>query len=255
METLISFESVVKKYGKVTALDEISFSLDRGEIVALVGNNGCGKTTTINVLSNLLPYDGGSIKVFDRKVTPSYVLYKQNLGVLLSPPILVNEFSAYEYLRFVAKFQRVPKSNIEPRIRDLLGLFEIESTNKFKIQEHSAGDKMKIAFAASIIHNPDILVLDEPFVHIDSQTSDFIQSLLKSFVKSKTVLITSHNIDLIVGVCERILIMEKGRITSDFKKPEGHSNQMIIEMIKSKMRTFNNNIVTPDWLGSASKRD
>ena len=253
METVLCFESVVKKYGKVTALNELSFSLARNEIAALVGNNGCGKTTTVNVLCNLLPYDGGSIKVLDRKVTPDYVLYKRNLGVLLSPPILVNEFSASDYLRFVGKFQKVPKSDLEHRIKDLLELFEIDCKNKLKIQEYSAGNKMKIAFAAAIIHNPDILVLDEPFIHIDSQTCDSIQSLLKSFVQRKTVLITSHNIDLIVGVCDRILIMEKGRITSDFIKPAGYSNEMIIEIIKDKIQKNKNTDVKLDWLGSTNQ--
>lgn len=252
MERLISFDTVVKKFGKVAALNELSFTLDRGEIVALVGNNGCGKTTTVNVLCNLLPYDGGSIVVFDRRVTPNYVLYKRNLGVILSPPIFVNEFTASEYLRFVAKFQKVPKGDIEPRIKDLLELFGLDSKNKLKIYEQSSGNKMKIAFSAAIIHNPDVLVLDEPFIHLDSQTMDIIQSLIKSFVQRKTVLITSHSIDLVVGMCERILIMETGRIVSDFIKPTDYSSEIIMEMIKEKMQTNRNNQVKLKWLGSTN---
>ena len=212
MKSQIEFVDVVKKYKETKALGGLSFTIGTNEFVALVGNNGCGKSTTINILCNLISYNSGDVFVFNKKVTPYFVSYKSRLGVLLSRPIFINEFSPYEYLNFVCKFQNVDNNLMQQRIEDVINIFRIANSKSKKIDNYSSGDKMKISFAAAIIHNPSILILDEPFINLDIQTIDFLLTLLSSFKNKKTLFITSHNLDLITNLCERFLIMEDGKI-------------------------------------------
>ncbi|HCI54594.1 MAG TPA: ABC transporter ATP-binding protein [Bacteroidales bacterium] len=244
MEEVINFNKVVKKYGRILALDDLTFSINKGESVALIGNNGCGKTTTINVLCNLITYDKGNVMVFNRKVSPHYVTYKNKLGILLSPPIFVNEFTPLQYLKFICKFQKVEPQEISIRVNDLINVFKISYYDRKRIEDFSAGEKMKIALAAAIIHNPDVLVFDEPFVHIDIQTIDVLIELIKSIKNKKTLFITSHNLDLVTNLCNRFLIMKDGKIIGDFLSDEASSideikNQIKEKIIKSKITDKN----------------
>lgn len=235
MEELICFNKVIKKYGQILALDEISFSIMRGESVALIGNNGCGKTTTINVLCNLILYNKGEVMVYNKKVSPLYVSYKNKFGILLSPSIFVNEFTPQQYLEFICRFQKVDPQEVSSRIDDVVNFFKISFSNSKKISDFSAGDKMKIALASSIIHNPEVLVFDEPFIHLDIQTIDFLLDLINSIKVNKTLFITSHNLDLITGLSSRFLLMEEGKIIDDFLPEPEISSDKIKAQIKERI--------------------
>lgn len=229
---IISFNRVFKSYGKVWALQDLSFSILKGETVALVGKNGCGKTTTVNVLCNLLPYDKGEVKVFNQRVTPNHVSYKNRLGVLLSPPIFVNEFTVFEYLKFVGRFQGVTVSELMQRIEDLVNQFDINDYRKRRISDYSAGNKMKIALTAALIHNPETIILDEPFVHLDIQMIDLLLKLLHSIKKTKTIFITSQNTDLVLRLSDRILIMDEGKIIENLLTSDSSSTDNIQQVIR-----------------------
>lgn len=248
MNNQIEFQNVVKRYKETKALNGLSFGIRTNEFIGLVGNNGCGKSTTINILCNLIPYDNGDVYVFGKKVTPYYVSYKSRFGVLLSSPVFINEFSPYDYLHFICKFQNVDKNFIKQRIEEIISIFEIANSKNKKIDNYSSGDKMKISFAAAIIHNPLILILDEPFINLDIQTIDFLLTLLFSFKNRKTLFITSHNLDLITNLCERFLLMEDGKIIEDFSKTSNTSVDLIKEIIKKKMIKHRKNIDNLNWL-------
>lgn len=248
MKSQIEFNDVVKKYNKNIALNGMSFTISTNEFVALVGNNGCGKTTTINVLSNLITYDRGDVFVFNKKVTPNYISYKNQIGVLLSQSILITEFTPVEYLQFVCKFQKVDHSQVRRRIDEIISVFELVSVNNKKINDYSSGDQMKISFAAAIIHNPSILILDEPFIHLDIKTIDFIMNLLISFKNTKTVFVSSHNLDLVLNLCDKFLVMEKGKIIDDFLKRNFSSNDNIKTVIKERLLINKVDINNLNWL-------
>jgi len=248
MSNLIEFSSVSKRYRKVVALNNLSFSIKDRQFVALVGNNGCGKTTTVNTICNLIPYDYGQVKIFNKLVSPSFVSYKNRLGVLLSPPILVNEFTPHNFLKFVCKFQKVEANSIHKRIDDIVNSFGIPAYKERPIFEYSSGDKMKIALAASLIHNPEILVLDEPFIHLDPKTIAFIVNLLKSIKGVKTLFITSHNLDLVTEICERVLVMDNGAIIEDFSKSDGSAAESITCQIKERLVNGRSEKPEFDWL-------
>ncbi len=246
---LIEFNSVKKAYGKTKALNGTSFNINRNDFVGLVGNNGCGKTTTIHCMCNLIKYDAGEINVFDKKVEPNYVSYKNRLGILLSEHYFIEEFNLKEYWRFVCKFQRVPKSEASQRVDDLIHLLDLEKESKLKIKNLSSGNQMKVSLGAALIHNPEILILDEPFINLDIKTTKKIILLLKSFKGKKTLFVTSHNLDLVADLCDSFLIMENGKISTELKISEYNTIEDLKTEVKKVLET-DKTINDVSWLNS-----
>ncbi|MFW9928281.1 MAG: ATP-binding cassette domain-containing protein [Candidatus Thorarchaeota archaeon] len=232
MNNIIKFENVVKKYGKLKALDELTFSISEGSCTALVGNNGCGKTTTIYVIGNITNYNDGKYYYKNKIVTPKYVTYKNDLGMILSEHYYIEDFSTVEYLKFVSKYQNVPKQEIGQRIDELLGLLELENEKNKIIKDLSSGNQMKVTIASSLIHNPGVLVLDEPFINLDINTTQKLMELLKSLKKKKTIFITSHNLDLVAELCDDFLIMEKGKIITKIEKAGINNLDVLKDRVK-----------------------
>ena len=248
MNKIIEFINVNKIYGSVKALNNLSFSIEENESVGLVGNNGCGKTTTVNVLSNIIPYNTGEVRISGRKISPRYVSYKSRLGILLSPYILIEDFTPYEYLTFVCKFQHVPGSDIAQRIRKTVSCFGIHDYERKKIHEYSSGEKMKIAISASIIHNPEIIVFDEPFLYIDHRTRECVLNLLKTIKGKKTFIITSNFIEPVLEICDKILIMEKGKVSETFHNDNTLPLWQFREKIFDSLIEKKVDLSTLDWL-------
>lgn len=247
MKVIVNFENVIKQYKTKPALNKLSFYIYENEFVALVGNNGCGKTTTINCLCNLIKYDSGNIYVFDKKVVPDYVSYKNRLGMLLSKPYFIDSFNIMDYWKFICKFQKVQSTSILGTINELLSILGLESSNNRKIKDLSSGEQMKVAIGAAFIHNPELLVLDEPFVNLDVQTTEKLTYLINSYKGKKTLFITSHNLNLVAEICDRFLIVDKGEIVANIPKTDFDNNIDLISYMKKYLLDSNLNI-NPVWL-------
>ncbi|MGF1587312.1 MAG: ABC transporter ATP-binding protein [Bacteroidales bacterium] len=244
----IWFDNSTKLYSNKPVLNKLSFTIAENEYVALIGNNGCGKTTTINVLCNLVPYEKGNVYVFGSKVTPAYTSYKDQLGIVLSTHYSIREFSIVDYLSFVGEFQFLKRKEVRARLEDLLRLFELEDQKHKTLKYLSSGNLMKVSIAAALIHNPKILVLDEPFANLDIRTIQTIIEIIKRFRGKKTVFITSHNIDLVVDLCDRFLLMENGRILTEINNNERLTSRELKEKIKTYLVSKTISVKEIDWL-------
>ena len=216
--SIFSFQNISKAYKGTAALRDCSFEVEALDFTALVGNNGSGKSTTIHILCNLLRYDAGRYCFEGQLVQPDTVDYKRQLGIVLSEPFYVEEFDVQEYWRFVCKFQKVPKAEVAGRIADMLALLDLEAHCRKPIKTLSSGNQMKVSIGAALIHNPKVLILDEPFVNLDIATTERLIALLKSLQGKKTLFVTSHSLELIAELCEQFLIMDEGRIIKKLEK-------------------------------------
>ncbi len=247
MEELIKFKDVTKKFGKTVALNRVSFSINKAETIGLIGNNGAGKTTTINLICNIYKYDSGEIYIYDKLLTPNYVEYKNKMGFILSEPVYIKEFTVKRYWEFVCKFQRVEKEKCSRRISEISKYLDIESQLNTEIEKLSSGNQMKVSIGASLIHNPEILVYDEPFINLDINTTQQLLELLKEIKKTKTIFISSHSLDLVAELCDTFLIMGKGQILLKIVKQDFESIEELKNFIKSK--TVEKNIkANLEWL-------
>lgn len=229
---MIKFENLIKLYGSEKALSNLSFEIHENSMVSLIGNNGCGKSTTIHILCNLAGYDKGELTFGGKKITSDYVSYKRQLGILLSKPYYIEDFNALEYWKFVCKFQEVPKEEVKKRMDDLVDLLELQDYVQKPIKNLSSGNQKKVSLGGVLIHNPKMLILDEPFVNLDIRTTEKIMDILKGFRGKKTVFITSHQLELVADLCERFLIMDKGRIVSDLDKTDFESSDALKDYVR-----------------------
>ncbi|HNV80842.1 MAG TPA: ABC transporter ATP-binding protein [Tenuifilaceae bacterium] len=246
----IQFDNVKMKYNKTLkwALNNFSFTLHEHDFCALIGNNGCGKTTSINLMCNILPLNSGSIRMFGNVLTPDEVSYRNKIGFMLSEPSFIKELSIVDYLQFVCKFQNVPRQVITSRIKDIVSLFGLYDSLHDKIEELSKGNQVKVSLCSALIHNPTLLILDEPFVHLDVSTTQLIIDVLKTFKGSKTLLISSHSIDLIIDLCDRFLIMDEGKLLLDFRKEKEFPKDTLKNKIKNALSQENLVVKKLDWL-------
>lgn len=239
---MIRFEDVTKKYSDKIALNKLTFDTGNYNNTALIGNNGCGKTTTINVICNLIKYDSGKAYIFEKLITPSYNSYKNKIGVVLSTQYFINEFSLLEYWKFVCRFQKVPSKEINNRIDDLILLFELQNERDQKIKKLSGGNQMKVSIGAALIHNPELIILDEPFVNLDIKTTGRLIAILKGFNKKKKIFITSHHLDLVAELCDNFLIMDEGKVIHRIDKSRIENQQIIKDHIYHQLTKSKKNI-------------
>ncbi len=213
MEFAIEIAGFSKSYDKKTrAADGFDISVRQGAFLGFVGPNGAGKSTTVHFIAGLLKADKGSIRVFGQDVTPGSSDYKRDIGFLLERPFYLDRLTAREYLEFVGCMYGLEKSVTRARMKELTGFFGIDEPKK-QIRQYSAGMKKKVSLAAALIHDPKILVLDEPFEGIDAVSSRQIKDNLFHMVeKGRTIILTSHVLDLVEKICNEIAVINKGKL-------------------------------------------
>lgn len=209
----IIVKNLVKKYSQQYAVDDISFNVNKGEIVGFLGPNGAGKSTTMKSIAGSIIADAGEIAVCGYRVGPSSLASRKQIGYLPENNALYNEMYVREYLEFLANVYQVhhKKKAIQNSI-ELTGL--TTEANK-KIRQLSKGYKQRVGLAAALIHNPPVLILDEPTTGLDPNQIIEIRALIKELGANKTVLFSSHILQEVQAICSRIIIIHKGKIVAD----------------------------------------
>jgi ABC-2 type transport system ATP-binding protein len=209
----ITVSNLSKNYGAQKAVNNISFSVGKGEIVGFLGPNGAGKSTTMKIITGYLESDGGEVEVCSEKVDTNSLSTKKKIGYLPEANPLYFEMYVREYLEFVAGVHQIPHpiNKIEETIK-MVGL-TVEANKK--IGQLSKGYKQRVGLAAALIHDPEVLILDEPTSGLDPNQIVEIREVIKTLGKNKTVLFSSHILQEVQAICDRVIIINKGTIVAD----------------------------------------
>lgn len=213
MSKIIEVKNLNKSYRNTKAVQNISFSVSDSKIFALLGPNGAGKSSVINMLAGIIAKSDGEIYMFEKKIRSNDYKYKKKIGFVLETPHYLEKLTAREYLYFAGSLYKLKNYEIERRVNELIDFFNLkESENKW-IENYSTGMKKKVSLAASIIHNPDLLILDEPLEGLDPISAIKVKEVLRHMVtKGATVFITSHNLDAVEKYCDEVAIINKGKL-------------------------------------------
>ena len=209
----VEIQNLSKSYGFQKAVDNISFEVKTGEILGFLGPNGAGKTTTMKMITNYIKPDGGEVLIGGQDVRK--VNMKKSIGYLPEHNPLYEEMPVIDYLAFCANLQGIPSSQTQDRVQKMIRVCGLDVEKHKKIVELSKGFRQRVGLAQAMIHDPDILVMDEPTTGLDPNQIVEIRELIKNLGKEKTVILSTHILPEVEATCDRILIINKGEIVAD----------------------------------------
>ncbi len=213
MNNVISVKNLTKKYKNLTAIDNLSFDVHEGEILGLLGPNGSGKSTTINCLLSLLNFGQGTIKIFDKEMTPESYDIKRNIGVIFQEVAVFEELTVYENIDYFCGLYITDKKQRAKYIEDAIKLVGLEEFKKFYPKQLSGGLLRRLNIACGIAHKPKLIFLDEPTVAVDPQSrNNILDGIKKLRDEGATILYTTHYMEEVELLCDRIIILDKGKI-------------------------------------------
>jgi ABC-2 type transport system ATP-binding protein len=231
----IKIENLSKRYGSQRAVDNISFEVKTGEILGFLGPNGAGKSTTMKMITGYLSVGDGNILIGGKKLHESGDEIKRHIGYLQENNPLYLDMPVIEYLGFCAALQGVDKSMIEGRIRKMVSVCGLNAEKHKKIGELSKGYRQRVGLAQALIHDPEILVLDEPTTGLDPNQIVEIRKLIREIGKEKTVILSTHILPEVEATCDRILIINKGRIVADGTSETLRKQATGVELLKVRI--------------------
>jgi ABC-2 type transport system ATP-binding protein len=216
---MIKMDSLNKSFGKIKALDDLNLEIKRGELLGIIGPNGAGKTTAIRITSCILKPDSGDILVDGNSIHNEPIKIKSMIGYLPEEPNLYERFKANDLLHYFAELYGVPKNEIDGRIEELLELVGMSNRAGDRINTFSKGLRQRIGIARALIHDPKILIFDEPTMGLDPATSHNIREFIRKLKGDKTVILCTHYMDEADLLCDRVAILNQGKIV-DMGTPE-----------------------------------
>jgi len=219
MNNILTIDSVSKHYGNFTALNDVSINIPEGSIFGLLGPNGAGKTTSMRVITGYLNSDHGSIKINNRDINVDPIYTKSTIGYLPEGVPLYLDFSPYLYLDYVCQVREI--KNSKNAIKKVISDLQLEDVKDVPIETLSKGFKRRVGIAQALIHNPKLLILDEPTDGLDPLQKFEVRKLIKKLSKTKAIIISTHILDEVPEVCNKCLIINNGQ-----KIFEGTPNQL-----------------------------
>jgi ABC-2 type transport system ATP-binding protein len=226
----ISITNLTKNYGNQKAVNNISFTINKGEIVGFLGPNGAGKSTTMKMITGYLKSDGGNAEVCGLPVTENSNETKSKIGYLPEANPLYFDMYVREYLSFVANIHQL--KNIKQTVEEVIATVGLTVEANKKIGQLSKGYKQRVGLAAALIHNPEVLILDEPTSGLDPNQIVEIREVIKRLGQNKTVLFSSHIMQEVEAICDRVIIINKGNIVVDDKLSNLQKNNSKIQTIE-----------------------
>jgi ABC-2 type transport system ATP-binding protein len=211
----IIVDGITKKYGRQNAVEKLSFQVKTGEILGFLGPNGAGKTTTMKAITGYLETNEGDIEVGGISVNQNPEEVKKFIGYLPEHNPLYQDMPVIDYLGFIARLQGVEKNRIEKRVTEMIQVCGLKSEKHKKIRELSKGFKQRVGLAQALIHDPEVLILDEPTTGLDPNQIVEIRELIRKIGHEKTVILSSHILAEVEATCDRILIINNGKIVAN----------------------------------------
>jgi ABC-2 type transport system ATP-binding protein len=211
---VIEVQHLTKRYGRVTAVDDVSFRVERGEILGFLGPNGAGKTTTMRILTGFMPATDGKAIVAGFDVFDQPIEAKRRTGYLPETPPLYPDMNVLEYLEFVAKIKGVPSNERSSRIKQVMQRTRIDDMAGRQCAKLSKGYRQRVGLAQAILHNPDVLILDEPTAGLDPKQIIETRELIKELAGDHTIILSTHILPEVSQTCQRVVIINKGRVVA-----------------------------------------
>lgn len=213
---MLELRRVSKHFSGIPAVDDVSFSARPGEVTGYLGPNGSGKSTTMKMITGLMEMTAGRILFDGRPIQDDLISYKRRMGYVPEEPYLYNHLSGAEYLTMVAQLRNLPPRESAERIDGLLRLLSLHDDRHAGISGYSKGMRQKVLIAAALLHNPELILLDEPFSGLDVGSALVLRSLIQELAaRGKVVLFSSHELDTVERVSSRVVILHRGKIVAD----------------------------------------
>ncbi len=245
----IKVSNITKIYGNQKAVNNISFKINKGEIVGFLGPNGAGKSTTMKLIIGYLKPDNGIVEVCGINVSTQPLEVKKRIGYLPESNALYVDMYIKEYLQFVASVYNI--KDIQNAIKNVIKLVGLEVEEHKKISQLSKGYKQRVGLAAALIHNPEVLILDEPTSGLDPNQIVEIREVIKQQGINKTVLFSSHILQEVEAICDRVIIINKGQLVLDNTLKMASDKQFIIVELEEEIDYFNiAALATPEKIGN-----
>jgi ABC-2 type transport system ATP-binding protein len=213
---MLELIGVTKRFSGIPVVKDVSFTVRPGEILGYLGPNGAGKTTTIKMLAGLLEPSRGEILYAGRKIKSDLYAYKQRLGYVPEQSEIYPHLSAYDYLRMVARLRGLDERALEVKVRSFLRIFDLEQDMHGPIASFSKGMRQKVLIAAALLHDPDILLLDEPLSGLDVTAGLVVRDLIRRLAaENKIIIYSSHVLEVTEKICTKVIILHKGEIVAN----------------------------------------
>jgi len=213
---MLELRNVSKRFSGIPAVDNVSFFARPGEVTGYLGPNGSGKSTTMKMITGLIEMSAGHIFFEGKPIQDDLIAYKRRMGYVPEEPYLYTHLSGTEYLTMVAQLRNLPAKQSAQRIDAMLRLFSLHGDRHASISGYSKGMRQKILLIAALMHNPQLILLDEPFSGLDVASSLVLRSLIQELsARGKVVLFSSHELDTVERICSRVVILHHGKIVAD----------------------------------------
>lgn len=210
---MLEVKNLTKRFRGLTAVDNVSFHIRPGEILGYLGPNGSGKSTTVKIIAGLLEPSEGEVLLHGRTLVDDPIAFKARLGYVPEEPYLYTHLSGAEYLIFVARLRSIPYGTALTRAAELLRLFQLHDARNSPMATYSKGMRQRVLLAAALLHDPELLILDEPFSGLDVNAALLLRGLLEVFAaEGKMILFSSHVLEVVEKVCSRVVILYKGKV-------------------------------------------